>query len=421
MVLLTAMVMAACSSAIEEPQSTDAPVDEHSATLILKVDRVDAPSRAADNDNIESASTLRIIIVGSNTVELNRLVDLDSYTPKGSEVYIGVYKLKPNENKTIYAIANPENCGFDFDSYPEGSTANISDALNSHAFTFNPNAPIPMSDSREIKASDITNGSRCETTLNLVRVATKFSVNITNKRSENVTLNSFSVSGLASVEYLMPHFSGTNGQYIVNTNGLMGFDFPNAGTDMHWSDWLKLASDESQANPTDNQLADTRGWIIKYAVPTNAGIASRRFSLNDADATGITIAKDKTVALPTHYFAESKSGIISSSSFGNGAASGWEQHYTFDIQFSSADTPGGTILFSNQPFNNLRALFRNTHVVLNITINQHKLDIAVRVVPYASVELRPEFGWPTLPDYDEKPDPDIPETASDSSNPEIIA
>ena len=82
MVLLTAMVMAACSSAIEEPQSTDAPVDEHSATLILKVDRVDAPSRAADN--IESASTLRIIIVGSNTVELNRLVDLGSYTPKGS-------------------------------------------------------------------------------------------------------------------------------------------------------------------------------------------------------------------------------------------------------------------------------------------------------------------------------------------------
>ena len=105
MVLLTAMVMAACSSAIEEPQSTDAPVDEHSATLILKVDRVDAPSRAADNDNIESASTLRIIIVGSNTVEFNRLVDLGSYTPKGSEVYIGVYKLKPNENKTIYALS----------------------------------------------------------------------------------------------------------------------------------------------------------------------------------------------------------------------------------------------------------------------------------------------------------------------------
>lgn len=418
--MLAAAVTSACSSGYnEEPVATDnsGTGSETDATVILSVEKVDAASRAAEG--IESASSLRVIIIGGNTVEINRLVSLDSYVPKGNELYIGVYRVRPNENKTIYAIANPESCGFDFDSYPEGSTADIAAALNSHLFTFNPSAPIPMSDSREIPAANLPMGTRYDTELNLVRVATKFSVNILNKRSEDVTLNSFSVAGLAAAEYLMPHFSGTDGQYIVNTSGLMGFDFPNAGTDMHWSDWLKMASDESQADPTNKQLADSRGWILKYAVPATAGSVSGLFALDGNGSTSITIPKDKSVSLPTHYFAESRSGIIASSSFGNGAAAGWEQRYTFSMQFTSADTPGGTVTFLNQPFNNLRALFRNTHVVLNVTIHQHKLDISVRVVPYSTIELRPEFGWSSLPDSDEHPDPDLP--VSTNSHTETIS
>ncbi len=49
----------------------------------------------------------------------------------------------------------------------------------------------------------------------------------------------------------------------------------------------------------------------------------------------------------------------------------------------------GTELKSYLP--NLPQLPRNTHVVVNITINEHAMDCIVDVRPYTEITLEPEF------------------------------
>lgn len=359
-------------------------------------------SRATGNpDEIEGMKQLRVIILHPNgTVEVNRQIDFSNNPP---ESYIGIYRVKPAENKKIYAIANPGSTGFDFDAYTEGSE--MESALESHVFTFDSSIPVSMSDSREIAAKDLKAGERTEVELNLARIATKFTVVITNNRLEKVTLKNFSISSLAEKQYLMPHFTGTDNQHIVSNDGLKGFDWDGGLTGMHWSDWLRLAVEESQAAPTDQTLADRRGWIMKYNVPDDAGHQARPFSLPTSCEMPVEGGK---LTLPIHYFAESRSGLRPSSSFGGGAAAGFEQNYTFNVGFNSDES--GEKQFENQVLPNVRALFRNTHVVLNITLHQQKVTCVVSVLPYCIIDLRPGFGWDQLPEKDPEgeEDPRLP-------------
>ena len=41
---------------------------------------------------------------------------------------------------------------------------------------------------------------------------------------------------------------------------------------------------------------------------------------------------------------------------------------------------------------NLPHLPRNTHVVVNVTINEQDIDCVVDVRPYTEIELEPDFG-----------------------------
>ena len=44
----------------------------------------------------------------------------------------------------------------------------------------------------------------------------------------------------------------------------------------------------------------------------------------------------------------------------------------------------------SRPFGNLKALFRNTHVVVDATFQEK--EVQVDVIPYSEVILEPEFG-----------------------------
>lgn len=397
--LLLALLAAACAP----DRGADEPRPETSdaqAVLSLRVGIADAASRAPKASSVEAMRQLRVVILRpGGEVEVNYLADFGTTSPRD---YFGIFRLRPGEDKKIYAIANPASTGFPFDSYPEGSMG-IEKALEEYEYEFAPSLPIAMTDSRDIPAATLLPGQRADVGLNVVRVAAKFSVTIRNLRDEDVTLRSFSVSTLAGREYLMPHFTGSTGLHIVSSRGLEGFDFGTA-KGLHWSDWLRLAVDESQAAPSDTLLADERGWIMKYAVPDNASHARRDFALPDATL----IRKGATASLPDQYFAESRSGLKQASDFGLGAAAGLEQSYTYSVAFSS--TEGGDKTFSDQPFPNLRALFRNTHVTLLISIYQEKVVTEVSVLPYVSITLEPGFGWDTLPEPEtgDDRDPNIP-------------
>lgn len=373
----------------------DAPV-----TLGVRLSVVDGASRAGGAaDGIDRVEQLRIVILRQDgTVEVNRLVD---FTYASVEDYKGYFKVKSGEDKTIYAIANPGSTGFDFADYPEGATG-MGEALESWAYTFDAAKPIAMSDSRVIAKEQLIADQRTEVELSLVRVATKFTVEITNSRFDEVTVKGFSVSSLNDKHYLMPHFTGTDGCHIINDKGLSGFDFGDK-TEMHWSDWLALAVDESQQKPDDVTLADKRGWIMKYALPSGAAHTQRDFELPDNPV----MQPDGKLTLPTQYFGESRYGILSESTFGNGAAAEYEQSYRFTLALSSTDSREDKT-FEDVKLPNLRALFRNTHVRVHLTLLQDRVLCYVSVVPYVVITLNPGFGWDNLPNQDTNPDPSVP-------------
>ena len=62
-----------------------------------------------------------------------------------------------------------------------------------------------------------------------------------------------------------------------------------------------------------------------------------------------------------------------------------EQEYTLTINIAGREEP----FVCKLP--NLKALFRNTHVVVNITMYNSN-EIVVDVIPYSEVNLDPEFG-----------------------------
>lgn len=400
--LLAVLTLASCSSANDEPAGPGSA--DGIAWLSVQARGVDLLN--ASDEGIERMQQLRIIITSSaGDIEVNDLVEASDLA---DQTFYKRYKLRARERKVVYAIANPASCGFDFAKYPKGAYLNIGRDLEQWAYTFDPSKPITMTDSRVVEPNRMKPGETYTVKLNLVRVATKFSVSINNKRDEAVTIKSFSIGSLGDSHYLMPHFTGTdgshpaNGEHIISNSGVGGFDF--SANDMHWSDWLKEAVDESQANPTDATLADRRGWIIKYETPASARHSRCGFTLPSTT----DIAKGATMQLQAHYFAETRSGLLSESEFGKGVAAGYEQHYSFDLSVSSKE--GGDKAFTDQPLPNLRALFRNTHVVLDITVYQQKVTSRVSVLPYSCVTLDPGFGWTHLPNKDPEgeEDPNVP-------------
>lgn len=396
-----AAVMAFSAVACHQERDQEDIQESYFATVSVKVDHVDgAIHRSADDDAnaaIEGMRQLIIVVLRENgTVEDMRKVDFGGYK---FDTYYDVFQVVGGEGKKIYAIANPDATGFDFDNYPAGS-AGFEAAFDSHVYTFDPSLPIAMTDSRVIDADQLEPGVRTDVNLNLARVATKFSIDITNLRDEEVEITSLTINAVAGRQYAMPHFAGEDGKYIIDNNGWKGFDFGEL-TDMHWSDWLKLAVDESQAAPADTTLADRRGWIVGYSVPADADHQDRPISL----PSQVKIAKNTLMAMPVQYFAESRSGLLSNSEFGGGAGAGYEQEYTATINFKSVE--GGDKCFDNVVLPNVRALFRNTHVVVHIFLYQEKVKAEVRVVPYVGIVLDPVFGWRSLPADDDKPDPDL--------------
>ena len=226
---------------------------------------------------------------------------------------------------------------------------------------------IPMTSSYDV---DLKGGNN-EETFYVVRAATKFDVSITNSRSDDVTLESFSVSSVADKSYLYPKFS--EGAGIITQNGKKGFVF-DSETELHWVDWLYMACEESQDKP-NAPLADERGWIMEYSVPASATHAPENW--NDA-ATGI--APSATIKLPTHYCPESCRITEGIEPF-HADATGLEQQYRIMITLTS----GGEQKQFDAVLPNLRALFRNTHVNITLTLNEKGIVWRIFVNPWNTI------------------------------------
>lgn len=343
--------------------------DDDTAILVLRTGLLDQ-TRASDRVNdavdnsVEYMYTLRIVILHENgTVEHNMYIDFGEIPQ--AECY-RIFKVTRNETKKIYLIANEENASTDLHEQLETlTTGNTTFASIVDNFVFIPDYknPIPMSSVYDVpvKAENLV-----EREFYLVRAATKFAFRFTNKRKSKVSIDAIHISDIAGATYLIPH---------KREPLFMSFD----DESLYWINWLKKVADESQQSPDDVELADRRGWIQAYDIPSET--SHQEVTVNGPlEVPSMTGDQPGKAVFPVFYLPESKKLKAGSATYG-------EQEYTLKLDMSE----NGKELSFTKTFPNLKALFRNTHVLVDITFTE-KDEVKVQVVPYAEVILEPEFG-----------------------------
>lgn len=376
--------------------------EKENAVLILNVEAV-GPSRSTPTlSSVEQMHTARILIFDEDYhLEKKRYAHLDN----GVNEYAFLAIPLSVGRKHIYIIANEESVDY---KDAGGNTVNLStylngiqesnetvrtdikDFLENCVFVPDYTKNIPMSSSYDV---EIQKGNN-KKTFYVVRAATKFDVSITNNRSEDIRLKSFTINKLADKSYLYPRFSpkadgGPAGIITIN-EGKRPFVFDD-NTVLHWAEWLAKASDESQTYP-DAPKADNRGWIMEYSLPESAVHDSKTMAVGDG--AGKITANGGTHTLSTKYFPESKVLLPDSKDPFHEHARGLEQQYSISLEMESLDATGKTIPGSGRTFEkelpNLRALFRNTHVSIEIKISDMEVKWLIYVRPW-NVRRQPEI------------------------------
>ena len=363
-----ALLSASCRGG-EVSYTDEVQPDDDTAILVLRTGLLDQ-TRASDSVNdavdnpVEYMYTLRIVILHENgTVEHNMYIDFGEIPQ--TECY-RIFKVTRNETKKIYLIANEENASTDLHEQLETlTTGNTTFASIVDNFVFIPDYknPIPMSSVYDVpvKAENLV-----EREFYLVRAATKFAFRFTNKRKSKVSIDAIHISDIAGATYLIPH---------KREPLFMSFD----DESLYWINWLKKVADESQQSPDDVELADKRGWIQAYDIPSET--SHQEVTVNGPlEVPSMTGDQPGKAVFPVFYLPESKKLKAGSATYG-------EQEYTLKLDMSE----NGKELSFTKTFPNLEALFRNTHVLVDITFTE-KDEVKVQVVPYAEVILEPEFG-----------------------------
>ena len=308
----------------------------------------------------EKMQTLRIIIVRPDgTVEHNRYYDFHQVPT--TYFATAQFEVVGGETKKVYLFAN-ENTKFDsgrkvanYDfaaikvgeqfptnditgrniyTDPDASLIEVNDALTQMAL------PLFMSECHSVYVPE-KEDKKVE--LIIVRAAVKFTFRIINKSNEPLALNQLTISKLARREYLLP-------------NGVV------YGTE---------PSEEDRTTIT---------YIKSYNVPMTGNNEHYNFKATFADKA--VPAKSATgngeVVLDPIYLLESNYNDDSSTEGRN-----------YKISLTVGDET-----YENGYFDNLTALPRNTHVVVDVTLNDKLtgLDCVVRVYPYGEYWLDPEFG-----------------------------
>lgn len=306
----------------------------------------------------EKMQTLRIIIVRPDgTVEHNRYYDFHQVPT--TYFATAQFEVVGGETKKVYLFANENtkfNSGrkvanYDFaaikvgEQFPtnditgkdietdETSLIEVNDALTQMAL------PLFMSECHSV---DVLEKQDTNVELIIVRAAVKFTFRIINTSNEPLALKQLTISKLARREYLLPN--------------------------------------EVVYGELSEEDGTTITYIKSYNVPMIGNNEHYNFKATFADKT--VPAKSATsngkVELDPIYLLESNY---------NDDPSTVGRNYKISLTV-------GDETYENGYFNNLTALPRNTHVVVDVTLNDELTDLncVVRVYPYGEYWLYPEFG-----------------------------
>lgn len=422
-----------------EPINPSFPMKGSDSYIYLNI-RTLAQSRATTGTQ-EMIERVRFIIIGQDQegepiIEYNHLVNFleESVDEEEGENQVGPvpsfgffygYTLKtvPGKKK-IYIIANEESVGslqvnsevgisspveissFTelLESYKQGEDpGNFEVIMNSLYFTpeydsmvENNNIYLPYTTVYDIEL-DESDSKKVDTYL--VPVATKFVFNFTNYRNEIIYINGISLAYTHSDNYIMAHVRSTDMNkdfWPLNSEE----EVPAQYKDLYWVNWLSLIAEESQNNAGFSQNQDFNakyGWITDYDMPNDN---YNRFvfvaASNPYHVDAAVIDEDDVVkstgflSLGPYYVAESKNE--QNASEGDMALENGEQGYYLTLNLG-AGTEGETAKippFVNNIIGNLQSLFRNTSVIINITMRRGEVQIYAEKADW---NIKSANGW----------------------------
>ncbi|MBD5421252.1 MAG: hypothetical protein HDR47_08490 [Bacteroides sp.] len=399
--------------AAEEPEQPAPDPDKLTLRLDVSFD-VDGSKTRAEKDpdgyepskgSFEQISSLRVIIMreveedsnGNSTgiVEANRMVaTYDNGNPRYDDLE---FEVIADEKKRIYLVANERTitsvpAGQDFetvskflDSFAapkEGEqptrvnltvlanwTVGIPEdvisgdvttaGLYSDAETIAPR--LPLTEFFDIYAnSENAVDNICYSHLFLTRAAAKATLYIDQKNTspgyENVTITSFSLSGIGSEQYVFPH----GAEYSIPkypSEGFLGTTGPSSG-------------------PTSDKL---EMYIKDFTTPKDMPLLTYSIDkLNVPVIDGSSDLREVTGEFPI-YFPES---ILAEG-----------EQYEVSVTLSTGITLTAPLETNILRIGDSDAIARNTHLKIQLTFSQFTMDAQVVLAPYLGVSLNPWFGF----------------------------
>lgn len=360
---ITATGLSSCVyESYEEPESQNK--TDEMIWVRLNVSSLNPLSELSDNTREPLYSIRAVIIDEDGIVEYNQKEVFES--PVNSYYFNALVKagkkkfyfIANAETMTLYESGNPNTESAFFNRFPVGSTG-FEAAVNSlyylNTYYDTDTNPIPLSSSYEME----TQPGIQDLQFWLVRAATKYTVHFENSRSASVQLNDLYVSQLADQMYIMPQV-GSSQQTISNK---------------YWIDWLREVADKSHepdSNQGDINFNSTHGWITDYQIPSYA-TPFDFYLVKEADieipglqtSAGGGEPEPGTKDLGPFYSTEGKNLLTS--------ASGGTQQYTIHIKLT--DNKDQKEFSEYRILPNLSALFRNTHVIINITFDESYMHV----------------------------------------------
>lgn len=378
--------------------------DKDQLRLVLRISSLDAGD-SQSSDVTEKIKSLRVIILnekpnGDKCLECNKKLETDFNANQFQHIFtwstiegIKHFFLIANEESVLSVKTSSE----EFERLSDLLNRYIPDTTETTDFAeviksvyFKPESAYKISDNSiylpytaYYYGYDIKKGEHlAEVPYNmyLVPVATKFTFNFTNKRVHDVSINEISVTPIDTENFLIAHV----GQNDIQKD----FDGEN---ELYWIDWLAKVSEKShqEEDYNDNISFNQKyGWIADYDIPSSTKPNTQTLVEQEQNISVPGKGKEgttKKLQLGPYYLPESKSKETNNVN----DVTEYNYYLTLDLEDKMVENKPE---FKNVKIDNLKSLFRNTSVIINIIMSEGDVEVYAEIADWNEKSVN---GWVT--------------------------
>ena len=379
--LIASVIMPSC-----DEETKDAPCQDPSEEAVLSIS-VKPVTRGDGDSDIEVINSLRLILLDeAGKVKGNILTSYNS--SKSAENFVETYNFDLALGKyKVYAIVNEgsinsfvsENEDKRFqgltlqeslDSFIQGNSG-FEDFVNNICFTPDYTKAIPYTSCYPITVDK----SEVAATVYLVPVATKFDIKFFNYRNESVILNKVSIEKVANQNYLMAKIPE---------------EYQYKG-DNYWIDWLQEVSEDTTNHPelgsgndSNDLVNDKWGWLTHYELPATSEHNSTNL-IEEGTTWEIPAEETQIGGIPKPGLFSKKNLYLPESKYIPEDSSSQFYTISFEIQKGIDE-----VLVLIGEIYNLKTLFRNSYLIVNVEMSSEVDDIYVEILRWTTRD--PVYG-----------------------------